>query len=301
MPSAVSRLPSTQSPTLLAIVGPTASGKSDLAMKIAKKFDGEIISADSRTIYKGMDIGTAKPSTVDRRQVKHWGLDLVEPGQRYSAAQFKTYAEKAIKDIQSRGKLPVLVGGTGLYVDGVLYDFSFVKPKLFMWQRLFFPWWSLDKLQKMIAQHDWPMPQNKQNRRHLINTIRRQGLVGERSSQPRFGAIIIGLMPPDNELKQRIDARAERIFAEGIIEETRRLAQKYKPKAFNNTAGIVYKIVIDLLRGKLTNQQAVQKFKATDWQYARRQKTWFKRNPQIKWFNNQNEAYKYIQKQLLNT
>src|ERR1700681_366809 len=119
--------PTSKKPELLVIVGPTASGKSDLALRIAKKFNGEIIAADSRTIYKRMDIGTAKPSHKDQKLVVHWGLDLIEPGESFSAAQFKDYAEAKIAEIRSRGKLPILVGGTGLYIDSILFNFSFIK------------------------------------------------------------------------------------------------------------------------------------------------------------------------------
>jgi tRNA dimethylallyltransferase len=112
---------------LVAIVGPTASGKSRLAMEIAKQFNGEIIAADSRTIYKGMDVGTAKPSLADRKNIPHWGIDLIEPGESYSAAKFKDYALDKVADIQERGKLPIIAGGTGLYIDGLLFDFDFIE------------------------------------------------------------------------------------------------------------------------------------------------------------------------------
>ena len=109
---------------LIVIVGPTASGKTSLAIKLAKKFGGEIICADSRTVYRDMDIGTAKPTLVERQEVAHWGLDLVEPGQLFSAADFKEYATKRIAEIRDRGNIPFLVGGTGLYIDGVIFNFS---------------------------------------------------------------------------------------------------------------------------------------------------------------------------------
>jgi tRNA dimethylallyltransferase len=120
--------PATKKPELLVIVGPTASGKSDLALKVAKEFNGEIIAADSRTIYKGMDVGTAKPTKKEQELIPHWSLDLVEPGQVYSAYQFKKYAESKIAEIKKRGKLPILVGGSGLYIDAVLFGFGFVEP-----------------------------------------------------------------------------------------------------------------------------------------------------------------------------
>ena len=110
---------------LVVIVGPTASGKSALAISLAEKFGGEIICADSRTVYKGMDIGTAKPTVDEQARVPHWGLDLVEPGERFSAAKFKRYAIAKIDEIHSRGNIPFLVGGTGLYIDGILFDYEF--------------------------------------------------------------------------------------------------------------------------------------------------------------------------------
>ena len=116
---------SNRRPKLIAIVGPTASGKSALALKIAKKYGGEIICADSRTIYKGMDIGTAKPTSADRQKVTHWGIDLVGPGERYSVHKFKGFAEDKIESIWKRDKLPIMVGGTGLYIDAVLFDYKF--------------------------------------------------------------------------------------------------------------------------------------------------------------------------------
>ncbi len=284
---------------LVAIVGPTASGKSDLAMKIAKEFNGEIICADSRTIYKGMNIGTAKPSAKDRKEIRHWGLDLVEPGQSYSAGRFKTYAENAIKDIQDRGKLPVLVGGTGLYLDGVLYDFSFVKT--YRIHRMIYAGWSVNKLQKVLSQRDWPLPANLRNRRHLTRALERKGRTGSRRQELPEGVLMVGLMPPDEELKARIASRAEAMFEQGIEGETKGLVAKYGRRKISGTAGIVYKIVLRFLDGEISEEQARELFKTADWQYARRQKTWFKRNTEINWFSAQEEVEKFIKKQLLNT
>lgn len=284
---------------LVVIVGPTASGKSELAMKVAKKFNGEIIAADSRTVYKGMDIGTAKPSLKDQKAVPHWGLDLLEPGRKFSAADFQKYAEEKLKDIQSRDKLPIIAGGTGLYVDALLLDFSFVKPsRLPLLHRLFYPWYSIEKLQRIIKQRDWPMPENSRNRRHLINLIKRRGQTGSRQKEPRPGALILGLMPPDDMIKNRISTRAEVMFESGLIEETRTLVQDYGEKALSGSAGIIYTIVVQVLRHKLTPEQAIEKFKRADWQYARRQKTWFKRNRFINWFSDPKSAFEFIEKSL---
>lgn len=287
------------STTLLAIVGPTASGKSALALKIAHKYRGEIISADSRTIYKGMNTGTAKPTSNDQQKVPHWGLDLVEPGERYSAFEFQKYAQAKIKDIQNRGKLPILVGGTGLYIDAVLFDFGFRSPpdpkRRAELEKL-----SVEQLQGIIHEQGLPMAKNVQNPRHLIRIIETGGQLHLRKTRLEPEILLIGLMPPDDVIKTNIAKRAETMFNKGVIEETRRLIQEYGEKSLAGTAGIIYRIVTRLLKGEITQEQAVELLKTADWQYARRQKTYFKRNSHIQWFSSVKEAYKFIVQSLSN-
>lgn len=254
-------------PELVVIVGPTASGKSELAIRLAQEFNGEIIAADSRTIYKGMDVGTAKPPLKDQQAVPHWGLDLLEPGKKFSAAQFMAYAGEKIKDIQNRGKLPILVGGSGLYINSVLFGYEFSPAD---------------------AERD---PQNPRHRK-------KTGKPADNKLRPN--TLVIGIVPPDEVIKKRIAKRAETMFDKGIIEETRRLLQKFGKEVLTGTAGIVYLIVIRLLDGEIDHQQAIEEFKTADWQYARRQKTWFKRNRYINWFNSPEAAYKAAKKHLLN-
>ncbi|HEY5550014.1 MAG TPA: tRNA (adenosine(37)-N6)-dimethylallyltransferase MiaA [Candidatus Saccharimonadales bacterium] len=284
-------------PELIAIVGLTASNKSALALKIAKKYNGEIIAADSRTIYKGMDIGTAKPTSNDQQKVPHWGLDLVEPGQRYSAFEFKEYAQAKIKEIQNRGKLPILVGGTGLYVDVVLFDFGFrtpPDPKL----RAELEKLSVEELQGIIHEQGLPMAKNAQNPRHLIRIIETGGQIHHRKTRLKPGVLLIGLMPPDEILKASIAKRAESMASQGLIEETSKLIQAYGQKILAGTAGIAYKAAIKLIRGEINDDQAVKLMKRSEWQYARRQKTYFKRNPHIHWFADPNTASEYISRML---
>lgn len=251
----------------LVIVGPTASGKSDLAMRIAREFDGEIICADSRTVYKGMDIGTAKPSKTDQKLVRHWGLDLVEPGQRFTAADFQKYAKAAIEDIRSRGKLPILVGGSGLYIDGVIFDFGFSSKE---------------------AKRD---PVNPRHLSHEEPRVRQK---------LKPGTLIAGIMPPDEVLKVRIAKRAEHIFKAGVMSETKSLVGQYGKESLGADGGIVYKICLELIAGKVDEAEALEKFKIADWQYARRQKTWFKRNKFIHWFESARQAESYVNSQLNN-
>jgi tRNA dimethylallyltransferase len=283
-------------PELIAIVGPTASGKSALAVKIAQKYGGEIIAADSRTIYKGMDIGTAKPSSADQQKVPHWGLDLAEPGKRYSAYEFQKYAKARIAEIKERGKLPILVGGTGLYIDGVLYDFGFrmlpdpkIKAEL---DKL-----SVDELKGIIHEQGLPMAKNVQNPRHLIRIIETAGQIAPRKATLDPGVLLIGLLPPNEVLKSNIAKRAESINR-GLIEETRRLLQEYSQESLAKTAGIAYKAAIKLISGEINNDQAVELIKNGEWQYARRQKTYFKRNPHIQWLDNSKRAFEYISRTL---
>ncbi|OVE78741.1 tRNA (adenosine(37)-N6)-dimethylallyltransferase MiaA [bacterium G20] len=286
-----------QRPKLVVIVGPTASGKSALAIQVAKDFAGEIICADSRTVYKGMDIGTAKPSAADRKTVPHWGLDLVTPGKRFTAYRFKKYAQNAILDIQGRAKLPVLAGGTGLYVDSVLFDFGF-RQDADLAKRKKLETMNIETLQDFIREMSLPMPLNFKNKRHLIRSIETKGQSGTKKQKLPEGVLLVGLLPTDKVLRQRINARAQAIFRAEVVGETRRLLSKTGREALVTTGGIVYKICLKVLDGKITRTEAIKKFQIADWQYTRRQKTWFKRNKFIHWFESPEQAYSYIKSQL---
>ena len=160
---------------VVAVVGQTASGKSRLAIEIAKRFDGEVIAADSRTIYRGMDVGTAKPTSEEMEGIAHYGLDLVSPGEYFTAADFKGYAQGVIDAISSRGKLPVLVGGTGLYIDGVLYDYSFGQ-KSSSSERSALNNKYIDELTTLAKSLGIEIPSSSvKNKRHVIRLIERDG------------------------------------------------------------------------------------------------------------------------------
>lgn len=288
---------SQQKPELIVIVGPTASGKSDLALQIAKEFNGEIICADSRTIYKDMDIGTAKPSAEEQERVKHWGLDLIAPGEIYSVSDFKTYAKAKIIDIQKRGKLPILVGGTGLYIDSVIYNFKFrsaADNKL----RSKLDSLSIEDLQKTITDAGYAMPENTKNKRYLIRTIEAAGAASERSKKSVYDCLIVGVNPSDEELKSRISKRAQDMFDNGVVDETKRLIAKYGRRSINKTSGLVYGLCLRVIDHEISSAEAIELFITKDWQYAKRQRTWFKRNPDIHWNSDKVSAKKLIEKSL---
>lgn len=279
---------------LVVIVGPTASGKSALAMKLAEQFSGEIICADSRTVYKYMDIGTAKPSAEDQARVPHWGLDLVEPGEPFSALDFKNYAVEKIADIRARGHIPFLVGGTGLYVDAVVFDYQFGQADPELRARL--EAFSLEELHSYCKENNIKLPENEKNRRYVIREIERKNDPGERLLEPQQNTIIVGITTDRDVLRKRIHERSEHLFDSGVIEEARALGQKYGWKNEAMT-GNMYRIVHDLLDGTITKDEARVLNETADWQLTRRQLSWLRRNPFIKWLE-LDYAEKYLIRRL---
>lgn len=281
---------------LITIVGPTASGKTALAIKIAKEYGGEIISADSRAIYRDLSIGTAKPSLEEREGIIHWGFDLVNPGERYTAADFQQYAYTAIADIRTRGKLPILVGGTGLYVDAVVYQFEFSKVANDIERREKLMAESLENLYKYCDEHNVMLPENKKNKRYVVNSILRSGQSLKRKHELDENIIVVGIATEREELRQRIIARSHNIFTEGVIDEAVLAAEKYGWQSEAMT-GNIYPLIHDYVDGKITQPELEQTFAARDWQLAKRQLTWLRRNEHIYWAS-RDDAYKYITRHL---
>lgn len=293
--SVLSSQPRTKNQELrtLFIVGPTASGKTALALDLARELGGEIICADSRTIYKGLDIATAKPSSEERELVPHWGLDLVEPDQVYSASDFKEYATKAIEDIRGRGKSPMIVGGTGLYVDGLLFDFSFGPPADAA-EREKLEALSLEELQDLINERDIEMPENTKNKRYLVRALE-QGGVNRQKSEPMDGATVIGMLPERDVLDARIQVRAGNMLVNGALDEAKKLFEHYGydvPAA----AAPFYKAFAPHFRDGATVEACLERFYLNDRQLSKRQIAWFKRNPHINWFESADEAREYVRK-----
>jgi tRNA dimethylallyltransferase len=268
-------------PELIAIVGPTASGKTSLALDIAERWNGEIICADSRTVYKGMDIGTAKPTAEEQARIRHWGLDLVQPGEPFSAADFKRHADAAITDIRSRGKLPLLVGGTGLYVDAVLYDYSFGPPADAAQRKQLEPM-TIQELTAYCAEHNVILPENRKNKRHLIRAIERKSISAISKSKLSPNNYIVGIATNMETLRTRIVTRTEQLFENNVVAEATLLGKKY---GWNSEAmtGNIYPLLKLHLEGELTLEEVKDRFTTLDYQLAKRQMTWFRRNPDIMW------------------
>lgn len=276
---------------LIAIVGETASGKTALALEMAEKFNGEIIAADSRTIYKGLDIGTAKPTPKERQQVRHHLLDIVEPDQQCSAAQFKELAQKAIQDITSRGKVPFLVGGSGLYIDAVLYDFSFRTPADTT-LRAELSRLSVDELQQRLLEESIALPSNERNPRHLIRAIETKGIPP--TMQPlREDTLIIGLKADRGTLQNTLEQRVKHMVQAGFIEEVKWAHKRYGWQAPGLQAP-GYKAFRAYLDGDISLEEAEELFVRNDMQLAKRQRTWFKRNKSIHYISKKEEAVDLI-------
>ena len=266
---------------LIVIAGPTASGKTALAVRLAERFGGEIICADSRTIYTGMDIGTAKPTCDERANVPHWGLDLVEPGGRFTVADFKAYAEQKIAEIRERGNVPFLVGGTGLYIDAIVFDFAFAgEANEVLREQL--EQMNVQELQKYCENNNIKLPENDHNKRYLIRAIERKNVTVKRRETPIDNTIVVGITTNRETLRTRIALRSEQLFANNVVEEATILSKKYSWDSEAMT-GNVYPLVRKYIAGELDETGLRREFEISDWRLAKRQMTWLRRNPYIMW------------------
>ena len=266
---------------LIVIAGPTASGKTALAVRLAERFGGEIICADSRTIYRGMDIGTAKPTRDERANVPHWGLDLVEPGGRFTVADFKAYAEQKIAEIRERGNVPFLVGGTGLYIDAIVFDFAFAgEANEVLREQL--EQMNIQELQKYCENNNIKLPENDHNKRYLIRAIERKNVTVKRRETPIDNTIVVGITTNRETLRTRIALRSEQLFANNVVEEATILGKKYSWDSEAMT-GNVYPLVRKYIAGELDETGLRREFEISDWRLAKRQMTWLRRNPYIMW------------------
>lgn len=270
---------------LITLIGPTASGKTALALDLARKFGGEIVCADSRTIYRGMNIGTAKPTEEERRQVKHHLLDLCDPDETFSAQQFKQAAEVAIQETRGRGKIPFLVGGTGLYVYSVVYDFQFPAGERTA-ERVELEARPLSELVERLWRED---PERAaeidlQNPRRVIRALETIGQPGQRAMQLPENICLLGLWPPEEVLNKKIVQRTEAMLQMGLVAEVRGIIDKYGPD-LEVLRSPGYAEVCAYVRGEIDLAEVGDLINLRTRQLVKRQLTWFKRNQDITWLD----------------
>lgn len=313
-------------PPIIVILGPTGSGKTSLSLKLAKKYNGEIISADSRQIYKGMDIGTDKIKIMNYESrimnqdidkfyygnvngIPHYMIDIINPNEEYSVANYKKDALKVINNILKRGKIPFLVGGTGLYIKAIVDNLNIprVKPNKTLRKKL--DTMNKEKLFAVFKKLDLRGAQkiDKNNKRRLVRAIEICKQTGKKYSEQNksgkqlFNALQIGIKLPRERLYKKIDKRVDEMIKMGLIDETKSLMKKY---SFNlpSMSGIGYKEIGEYLsqrqEDKKTRKQflekVIQKIKFRTHKYVRRQDTWFLKDERIEWIKNNEKVDKLI-------
>lgn len=295
-------------PKVIVICGPTASGKTALSIELAKKIDGEIVSADSMQIYKDMNIGTAKPTQEEMQEIKHYLLDFVSPEERYSVANYKKDAKNAIKEIIKKGKTPIVVGGTGLYIDSLIYEIEYNDIKLDEKYR--------EELEQIAEEKGLETLYNLANkidpeamkkissndRKRIIRVLEIYHSTGKtktqqekesRMNEPEFDYKVFAINWEREKLYERINKRVDIMLEQGLIKEVEELQKKYTkfPTAMQ---GLGYKEVVDYLNGKYDKEEMIEKIKMETRRYAKRQLTWFRKNKQTIWLNGEEKIQNNI-------
>lgn len=284
-------------PKIIGVVGPTASGKTDYAIGLAKERGGEVVSCDSMQIYRHMDIGTAKPTSEERQEIPHHMIDIAEPEENFSVARFVKLARECIDDILERGKIPVLCGGTGLYFDSIINNLEFSEMETDEEYRQSLNALAEEKgcefVHRMLREVD-PRSADAIHPNNLKRVIRaleiykvsgkpKSVLDREQRGEPLYEGEIFGLSRPRDVLYDRINRRVDIMMEQGLLEEVKTLlSMGISPKATSMQA-IGYKELVWYLDGTLPLKEAVDKIKQESRRYAKRQITWFKRNPDIIW------------------
>ena len=288
-----------QKQKVIVICGPTASGKTGLSIELAKKINGEIVSCDSMQIYKDMTIGTAKPVEEEMQGIKHYLIDCVSPDIRYSVADYKKDAIKAIKEILRNGKVPIVVGGTGLYVESLVYGIEYNEIKVDLKYR--------EELEQIIEKEGLntlyeearkidpdaikKVSENDKKRicrileiYHSTGKTKTELEIESRRNGPEFEYILFGITMDREKLYERINKRVDIMIQNGLIQEVKTLLDKYKefPTAMQ---GLGYKEVVEYLNGNYTEEEMIEKIKMETRRYAKRQLTWFRKYKNIIWID----------------
>lgn len=289
---------------VLVIIGPTAVGKTDFSIEMASQFNGEVISGDSMQIYKGMDIGTAKIKPSEMKGIPHHLIDIKDPTESFSVAEFQILVRQKIEEIHARGKLPIIVGGTGLYIQAVLYDYQFsdsegdpgfraeMERKVQLGQS--------EKLYKKLQEID-PIAAEKihpNNYRRIIRALEIYHLTGKTMTELQksqentllYNALLIGITMDRPKLYNRINARVDQMINEGLIEEVEQLYNAGIDSNYQAMKAIGYKEILSYLQGNLTLESAIDLLKKNSRNYAKRQLTWFRNKMDAVWFDITNEG-----------
>lgn len=286
---------------VIVICGPTASGKTGLSIELAKKINGEIISSDSMQIYKDMNIGTAKPSKEEMQGIKHYLIDFVLPDRRYSVAEFKKDANNAIKEVLKIGKIPIVVGGTGLYVDSLIYNIEYKPIEIDEEYRRKLENIAnkegLEKLYNMAKEIDPDAIKkiSRNDKKRIIRILEIYKATGKnktaqeiesRKNEIQYDYKVFAINWPREELYDRINKRVDIMIEKGLVDEVKQIVNKYDkfPTAMQ---GLGYKEVLEYLDGKYTKEEMIEKIKMETRRYAKRQLTWFRKNKETIWLNGQ--------------
>ena len=293
---------------VIVIAGPTASGKTKLAIELAKKINGEIISCDSMQIYKEMDIGTAKPTKEEQQGIKHYMLDIIFPNERFSVSDYKKMAEKQIEQVLKNGKVPILVGGTGLYVNSLIYGIEFVeiefdeeyrqqlekRAETEGLQKLYEEAKAIDEeAMKVIS------PNDKKRILRVLEIFHQTGMTKtkqdelSRKNGPKYNYRVFAINIDREILYDRINIRVDQMLENGLIDEVKSIYKKYNsfPTAMQ---GIGYKEVVQYLQENITKEEMIEKIKQESRRYAKRQLTWFRKNKEIIWLDGLNDIQNNI-------
>ena len=277
-------------PKIVAVLGKTATGKSDLAVLLAQKWGGEVISADSRQIYRGLDLGSGKITKKEMRGIPHHLLDVTSPKKQFSVSEYKNLADKAIGEIISRGKLPIICGGTGLYIDAVLKNIVVPEVPPNKKLRKVLEKKTISQLFTILKKLDSRRAKeiDANNPRRLIRAIEIATALGSipylEVQPPSWDALKIGIDLPDEVLKKKVHARLLVRIKKGMVAEVKNLHKNGLSWKRLESLGLEYKYLALYLQNKITKNEMLLGIEKNTWQYAKRQATWFKRDREIKWF-----------------
>jgi len=299
---------------LLVVAGPTAAGKTKTAVELAREFDGEVVSADSMQIYKYMDIGTAKPTEEEKKSIPHYMIDIVEPDEEYSVSDYQNDAQKVIQQIFNRKKLPILAGGTGLYIKAVVDDYYFSEATI--------DWNFRKKMREMAKKYGKDFLHSKLKEvdpfsakrihpndvKRIIRALEVYHQTGKpisyyekktRETESPYNVLIIGLTMPREILYKKIDKRVDEMIEKGLVEEVKMLLDMGYDENLNSMKGLGYRQIIKHLKGEYSLEEAIRLIKRDTRRFAKRQFTWFRRDNRINWINLlKNDAVEIVEKKI---